>query len=465
MRKILAAVVIASFAIIGLGVAPATSAVKITVTAAPAINKFATVGTKVAATLAKITPKPSKATLEWLYNGKAIAKATATTYKIPASQAAGKLQLRETAVIGTAKKVVLSNIIEIGQLFVVANPQLAYTDGTNTTLAITAAQVLPAPVSIGYAFARGTETLYNPDNSLTHTISLADAGTQIAASAKIKAPAGYADIVLKSPALTIASTQRVYAQVWSDEFSGASGATANAANWVGEDGDGVAYGNRGWGNNERQWYKFDQSTTNGSGILNLTATSIDAANTHCYYGACEFLSSKLVTKGKVGFTYGRLEARIKAAPGQGTWNAFWTLGTDIDTVYWPMCGEIDVMEILGSRPSSLLGYLHGPISNGMGRGNTKDGSSALTADFHTYTIDWLPDQVTWYVDGVKYGSVSKTDRDWVFNHEFYVILNLAMGGNLGGTIDPTLTSTTMQVDYVRYSTINGIGTLHLYPQG
>ena len=465
MRKILAAVVIASFAIVGLGVAPASSAVKITVTVPAAINKFATVGTRVLATLAKITPKPSEATLEWLYNGKPIAKATATTYKIPASQATGKLQLRETAVIGSIKKVVVSNTIKIGELFVVANPQISYTDGTNTTLAITAAQVLPAPVSIGYAFARDTETLYNPDNVMTHTLTIADSGTQIAASAKIKAPVGYADTVLKSPALAIASTQRVYAQVWSDEFDGAQGATANASNWVGEDGDGADYGNLGWGNSERQWYKFNQSTTNGNGILNLTATSVDAANTQCYYGACEFLSSKLVTKGKVGFTYGRLEARIKAAPGQGTWNAFWTLGTNIDTAFWPTCGEVDAMEILGSNPMRLLGYLHGPIGGGLGRGNSVDASSALTNDFHLYTIDWLPDQVTWYLDGVKYGSVSKTDRDWVFNHEFYAILNLAMGGNLGGTIDPTLTSTTMQVDYVRYSTINGVGTLHLYPQG
>jgi beta-glucanase (GH16 family) len=130
-----------------------------------------------------------------------------------------------------------------------------------------------------------------------------------------------------------------------------------------------------------------------------------------------------------------------------------------------MCGEIDVMELIGSNPKRLLGYLHGPISGGMGRGNTKDFTSALTDDFHTYTIDWLPDEVTWYIDGVKYGSVSRTDLDWRFDKEFYVVLNLAMGGNLGGTIDAGLTSTTMQVDYVRYSTINGIGTLHLYPQG
>lgn len=465
MRKTLTAVLIAALAFVGLGATPASSAVKITVSAAPSIDKFATVGSKVTATLAKITPKPTKATLEWLFNGKPVAKATATTYRIAANQSSGTLQLRETALIGTTKKVLVSNTIKIGQLVVVANPQIAYTDGTNTALVITPAQVLPAPVSVAYAFARGTEVLYNPDNVMTRTISLADAGTQIAAAAAIKAPAGYADIVLKSPALTIASVARVYTQAWSDEFDGASGATANTAYWSGENGDGVAYDNRGWGNNERQWYAFENSTTSGNGLLNILATRTNAANTHCYYGACEFLSSKLVTKGKVGFTYGRLEARIKAAPGQGTWNAFWTLGSNIDTAFWPMCGEIDVMELLGSNTKRLLGYLHGPISGGMGRGNTKDFTSALTDDFHTYTIDWLPDEVTWYLDGVKYGSVSRTDLDWRFDKEFYVILNLAMGGNLGGTIDAGLTSTTMQVDYVRYSTINGIGTLHLYPQG
>jgi beta-glucanase (GH16 family) len=127
-----------------------------------------------------------------------------------------------------------------------------------------------------------------------------------------------------------------------------------------------------------------------------------------------------------------------------------------------MCGELDVIELIGRQPNSILGYSHGPISSGGGRGTTIQSLSDWSSDYHTYAIDWLPDQLIWYMDGVKYGSVSKTDRDWVFDKEQYMILNLAMGGNLGGEIDANLTESTMKVDYVRFSSINGIGTVTRY---
>ena len=265
-------------------------------------------------------------------------------------------------------------------------------------------------------------------------------------------------MVATTDAQTISTADRIYVQGWSEEFNGANGATADSQWWSGDDGDGVAAGNRGWGNNELQWYRFENATTDGSGHLNILATRTDAASTHCYYGDCQWYSSKIQTKGKIGFTYGRLEARIKGAGGLGTWNAFWTLGANIDTKFWPMCGEIDVTELVGVHPNDVLGYLHGPLSQGWGRGTTLNFSEAWANSYHTYAIDWLPDQVTWYIDGAKYGSVEKSDKDWVFDHEFYVILNLAMGGNLGGTPDAGLNNTTMSVDYVRWSTINGIGT-------
>jgi beta-glucanase (GH16 family) len=462
MKKLLAPILIGALLLTGLGASSAFPATKVAVVAAPKINSYATVGTKVTATLAKFNVKASKVALEWLYNGKVVPKSTATSFVIKAAQSTGTLQLRETATVGTTKKVLVSNKINIGQLFVVTKPTLAYTDGTNTTLAFTPGTVLPAPVSVTNSWVRDGATLLVTPASLTREVQTADRGSVMAARSVFKAPTGYADLTVNGSNLTITSTSRVYEQLWSDEFNGAAGATVDPANWVGQDGDGIAFENRGWGNNERQWYRFENATTDGSGVLNILASRTGASSTACYYGPCEFYSSKLVTKDKVGFTYGRLEARIKGAPGNGTWGAFWTLGSNIDLKGWPLCGEIDVIELIGRDPKAILGYSHGPVTWGGGRGNTIQAAEDWANTYHTFSIDWLPDQLTWYMDGVKYGTVSKTDRDWVFDKEQYMILNLAMGGNLGGEIDVNLNESTMKVDYVRFSSINGIGTVTRY---
>lgn len=461
MKKILAPILIGALLLTGLGASSASSATKVTVVSAPKINSYATVGTKVTATLAKFNLKATKVALEWLYNGKPVAKATTSSFVVKAAQASGTLQLRETATVGTTKKVLTSNKITIGQLFVVTKPTLAYTDGTNTTLALTPGTVLPAPVSVTNSWLRDGVALLTAA-SLTRELQVSDRGAAIVGRQVFKAPAGYKDLTVNTASVAIPATARTYVQLWSDEFSGGAGQTVDPANWVGQDGDGIAFDNRGWGNNERQWYRFENSTTDGNGVLNILATRTGASDTRCYYGDCEFYSSKLVTKGKVGFTYGRLEARIKGAPGSGTWGAFWTLGSNIDTKGWPGCGELDVIELIGREPKSILGYSHGPITYGGGRGNTIQATEDWSNGYHTYAIDWLPDQLIWYMDGVKYGTVNKTDYDWVFSKEHYIILNLAMGGNLGGEIDANLNESTMKVDYVRFSSINGIGTLTRY---
>jgi beta-glucanase (GH16 family) len=462
MKKLLAPILIGALLLTGLGASSASSAPKVTVVSAPKISQYAKVGTKVTATLAKFNIKASKVALEWLYNGKAVPKSTATSFVVKSSQSTGTLQLRQTSTVGTTKKVLTSNKIYIGQLFVVSRPTLSYTDGTNTTLVLTPGKVLPAPVSVTNTWVRDGAALLITPAALTREVQVADRGAVMAARSVFKAPVGYADLTLNSGNMTVASANRVYEQLWSDEFTGAAGQTADPANWVGQNGDGLAFKNRGWGNNERQWYRFENSTLNGSGILDMVATRTGATETACYYGPCEFYSSKLVTKGKLGFTYGRLEARIKGAPGIGTWGAFWTLGSNIDAKGWPLCGELDVIELIGREPRAILGYSHGPVTWGPGRGATVQAAEDWANDYHTFAIDWLPDQLNWYMDGVKFGSVSKTDRDWVFDKEQYLILNLAMGGNLGGEIDANLSTTTMKVDYVRYSSINGIGTVTRY---
>jgi len=441
------------------GVASAATVKQIS---ASSINLFAKAGDTVRAKLATYSAKPSKVTQQWYLNGVAIANAKTTSYKIPTKTTVGKLQFKQTSFFGSASKVSASNILEIGKLYVKVLPSITFTDGSNTTLQLAMPIIQPAPVSTTSTWVRNGFAL-KTDGAATRTLELSDRGNSISARVTAKAPAGYRDASVDSNSIAIAAVARTYVQGWSDEFNGSNGATVDTSKWAAENGDGAAFGNRGWGNSERQWYRFENATTDGNGVLNILASRTSPDPKTCYYGtACEWYSAKLVTKNKVAFKYGRIEARIKGAPGLGTWGAFWTLGDDIDTVFWPMCGEIDVTELVGSRPSDVLGYLHGPLSGGPGRGATKGLGTAWANDFHTYAVDWLPDQVIWYVDGVKYAAVDKTDRDWVFDHPFYLILNLAMGGNLGGTIDANLSSTTMSVDYVRWSTINGIGTITTY---
>ncbi|MFM5903615.1 MAG: family 16 glycosylhydrolase [Microbacteriaceae bacterium] len=435
-------------------VAPATAA-SVKLTTAVSIAKYAAVGTKLTAKDAKFSTKPSKITWQWYFNAKAIKKATSKTFTITKAEKGGSVKVVETAYFGKTKKTSTSNVIEVGKLWISGTASLAF-GGDNKTLTVTVPQVLPKPAATEFGWLRNNFDILS-DGLATRTVSVADAGATLAAKVTFKAPKGYDSATLLTNDVDVASQTRVYKTVWSDEFNGASGLAPNTSFWSPENGDGMAFGNRGWGNNERQWYRLENSSQSGSGALDILATREGASSTKCYYGDCEWYSSKIVTKGKVEFKYGRLEARIKGAPGNGTWGAFWTLGANIDTKLWPWCGEIDVTELVGRMPTSVLGYSHGPVSYGAGRGSTKELGSDWSDGYHTYAVDWLPDQISWYVDGELYGVVDKTDRDWAFDNRHYVILNLAMGGNLGGEIDPGMDSATMKVDYVRFSTINGVG--------
>jgi beta-glucanase (GH16 family) len=455
-RKTISSWLIVSVAVSLFLVSDNASAATIKVVTPPSIAEVATVGTKLQVKVAKFNLKTTKVAWQWFYNGKAISKATTNTYTIKSTQKTGTLKAVETAYFGASKKTVSSNVINVGIMKVTGQASLNFLDGQKTAVAANLPTVLPKNASAEIVWLRDNFDILS-DGRATRTVAVADRGSTLAAKITFKAK-GYKDVTVYSNDVNIDAKARTYRQVWSAEFNGKSGADAGS-DWSAENGDGVAYGNRGWGNSERQWYRWENAAQDGSGTLNITATREGASNTHCYYGACEWYSSKIVTKGKVGFLYGRLEARIKGAPGNGTWGAFWTLGADIDTKLWPWCGEIDVTELVGSMPNSVLGYSHGPVTYGGGRGNTTILEEDWSKQYHTYAIDWLPDQLIWYVDGQVYGVVNKTDRDWVYDHEFYVILNLAMGGNLGGNIDPNQNSSVMKVDWVRFSQIDGVGQL------
>jgi beta-glucanase (GH16 family) len=177
----------------------------------------------------------------------------------------------------------------------------------------------------------------------------------------------------------------------------------------------------------------------------------------CWYGPCQYTSARLITKGKFDLKFGRFEARIKIPRGQGVWPAFWLLGNDIDTVGWPKCGEIDIMENIGREPSTVHGTIHGPGysgSKGIGAPFKLADNAVFADDFHVYAVEWTANEIRWYVDGVKHESAEPRNLPagarWVFDHPFFIILNLAIGGEWPGSPDNTTTfPQTMLVDYVR----------------
>jgi len=243
--------------------------------------------------------------------------------------------------------------------------------------------------------------------------------------------------------------------VWSDEFNGPAGKRPGSRNWTHEIGDGTANGIPGWGNNELEYYtdSAQNAATNGRGQLAITARPSDGSLT-CYYGPCQFTSARLVSQYKAEFAYGRIETRVKVPAGAGLWPAFWSLGTNIGDVGWPQTGEIDIMEFVGRVPNEIFGTIHGPgYSGGASFGGTHDFGVPVSDSFHTFAIEWQPDRIEWFVDGILYHTATPAHvapNQWVFNHPFYLIMNLAVGGNFGGPVDPNVAfPKSMLVDYVR----------------
>ena len=224
--------------------------------------------------------------------------------------------------------------------------------------------------------------------------------------------------------------------VWSDEFN-IDGAP-DAAKWNYD----LGRGDNGWGNNEKQ--NYTQAASNvivQGGSLKITAKK-EAS------GGAEYSSTRLKTDGKFKFTYGKIEIRAKLPIGKGTWPAIWMLGSNFATNPWPACGEIDIMEHVGNNQNVILSTLHYPGHFG-GGGNT--GSKTIpnvSTEFHVYKAIWSPKSVTTYVDDVQIHKVAN-DATLPFNSDFFLILNVAMGGNLGGAIDPAFTQSTMEIDYVK----------------
>lgn len=245
--------------------------------------------------------------------------------------------------------------------------------------------------------------------------------------------------------------------VWSDEFNSKAGAAPNPGVWGQEVGDGTVNGIPGWGNSELEYYTggTQNVAADGKGNLVITTEAADGS-LMCYYGPCEYTSARLLTNKRFEVAYGRVEARIKVARGAGLWPAFWMLGTNLDQVGWPRGGEIDIMEFVGRVPNEVFGTLHGPgYSGGQSYGQIYDLGMPVSDDFHVFAVEWQPDTITWFIDGIPFFTATPDDpfmqgKEWVFNHPFYLLLNVAVGGNFGGPVGPDTTfPQTTSVDYVR----------------
>jgi beta-glucanase (GH16 family) len=227
------------------------------------------------------------------------------------------------------------------------------------------------------------------------------------------------------------STPKTYQLVWSDEFNGDH---LDTTVWNYE------MGGNGWGNRELEYYQPSNATvSNGNLIITARKERV---------GSNIYTSARITTQGKKEFTYGRIEARIKIPVAMGLWPAFWMLGSDINTVSWPQCGETDIMEHI-NNDSLIYGTIHW---NNNGHTSSGGHTASSPSDYHIYDVEWDNNTIKWHVDGVQYweANVNGSNGTESFHNPFFILFNLAVGGNWPGfTVDESSMPASMYVDYVR----------------
>lgn len=225
--------------------------------------------------------------------------------------------------------------------------------------------------------------------------------------------------------------------IWEENFNGKQ---LSESNWNIEQGDGCP--NCGWGNNERQLYT-DKNHQLVNGKLVITAKK----------EGDKYSSTRITTKGKKEFQYGYIEAKAKLPVGQGVWPAFWMLGANIDSVGWPKCGEIDILEYVGKEPKMVFTSLHTQDSHGNTINTKKTKIDNIEEGYHLYAIDWTKNKIDFFVDNnlvYTFNPVEKTEATWPYNQAFYFVINMAIGGNFGGPdVDDAIFPQKFILDFIK----------------
>lgn len=234
-----------------------------------------------------------------------------------------------------------------------------------------------------------------------------------------------------------------YTLVWSDEFS--EDGPVSSANWFSEI---VPPNNGSWFNEERQHYT---NRTDNAYVSEGTLKIVAKKETYTAYGSTKSYTSARLNS-EFSFTHGRIEVRAKLPSEGGTWPAIWTLGSNITSVGWPKCGEIDIMEHVGNNVGEISSAIHTPSSSGNTINKGVINIFDATTAFHVYAVDWTADKMDFYVDDklfYTYNPATKNNDTWPFNADQFILLNIAMGGTLGGNIATDFDQATMEIDYVR----------------
>ncbi len=325
-----------------------------------------------------------------------------------------------------------------------------------TTIAETAEDALdfePSSGTITFAVGEAAKTISIPvfgenifENDETFKVELANpvnASILVGgAIGTIKNDDDINELVIPATGYTTPEAYAGMELVWADEFTGTS---LNTDDWVYE----IGRGNNGWGNNELQFYQ-EENTSIESGHLVIEARKES-------FGGAEYTSSRLITQGKQSFRFGRIDIRAVLPEGKGLWPALWMLGTKIDAVGWPACGEIDIMELVGNQPSKVLGTVHygANFANWKftGRSAILPNGDKFSEEFHVFSLVWAENKLEWYVDDELFFEFDQSGvgaQPYPFNDNFFFIFNVAVGGNLPGSPDGTTNfPQRMVVDYVR----------------
>lgn len=321
-------------------------------------------------------------------------------------------------------------VVKPSNLVVVATPTGVSTQNPNGDGSGTVSFTFTATNATSYKIALGDgETKETTTGSLTYTYNAAGTNTY---TIYVSAYNG-SQFVSSSVSLTLYVAPKA---IWADEFN-VDGAP-DATKWVCD----LGTGDWGWGNNEAQYYTSRTDNVKvQNGVLKITTIKEN-------YNGSNYTSARIKTQGKFSFKYGKVEIRAKMPVGGGTWPALWMLGDNITSAGWPACGEIDIMEHLGNQLNKIYGTLHYPNFSGGNAVSRTTNITNATTEFHIYSLDWRADSIKFYVDGTLFHTFTNTSA-LPFNQNFFLIINCAIGGNFGGTIDPNFVSSTYEVDYIR----------------